>query len=628
MANYQLLKADIDKKVYQNGAQEITGANLNSVLNAMVTTLGAEYQFAGVATIDTNPGTPDAKVFYIANGKGTYTNFGSLEVTEDEVVVLYWDSSWHKVSTGIASQEKLTELESKLSNLILYSILNENSAEKGLIRANGEIEVFDVVTAYRVLKLYIPQGKYYVRVSKAGTQRGCWKYTDDTFATPITEIWGNESKDDIITFDGGYYAISWATDVIEYSELSPLLVVGLDEFLNISDKLNGDNDTQEFDVPYVNNTLIYDDGSEALSNDYWSTDFIKVKEGDRITFSSAGGSSALLLSGYSSNVQSSFVISSVNRLGGNLYPATFSTIIPRGVKFIKICHSYTSQPTASVHIKIINSAYENIINNDYKDLLAYPRVSARKAAIMFQMDCNEKFYDANAIRYMHLLEDNGIKKSTYVVLPQHLSVAARVSILDGFYANGNEIGIHSDGQYDVSPTSTMTDSQFRNAIATYKTQLKEKGYENCVGFVPLGASLKPSFKPLLDEYMVWALTDNLDYNIFNPNYADAECGIDTNPREIKRLALETLRGHTAEDLQTFVQRAKDVIDSTIANKGYLIFYGHTFDKQLLSESDYTIKPEVLQPIVEYIKTKIDDGLCVVGNTSECLNWYYTPRIGE
>ena len=114
MANYQLLKADIDAKVYQNGVQEITGANLNAVLNAMVTTLGAEYQFAGVATIDTKPGAPDAKVFYIANGKGSYTNFGGLEVTEDDVVVLYWDSSWHKVSTGIASNSKLTELEEEI----------------------------------------------------------------------------------------------------------------------------------------------------------------------------------------------------------------------------------------------------------------------------------------------------------------------------------------------------------------------------------------------------------------------------------------------------------------------------------------------------------------------------------
>lgn len=114
MSNYNSLKATIDANIKQNGNQEITGQILNSVLNQMVTTLGAGYQFAGVATIDTNPGTPDAKVFYIANGKGKYEKFGGIYVTEDDVVVLYWDSSWHKVSTGIASQEKLSELESDL----------------------------------------------------------------------------------------------------------------------------------------------------------------------------------------------------------------------------------------------------------------------------------------------------------------------------------------------------------------------------------------------------------------------------------------------------------------------------------------------------------------------------------
>ena len=117
MANYQLLKADIDAKVYENAKQKITGENLNSVLNAMVTTLGAEYQFAGVATIATNPGTPDAKVFYIANGKGTYTNLGGIEVTEDEVVVLYYDTEWHKVATGIASNSNLTALLTDIDNV-------------------------------------------------------------------------------------------------------------------------------------------------------------------------------------------------------------------------------------------------------------------------------------------------------------------------------------------------------------------------------------------------------------------------------------------------------------------------------------------------------------------------------
>ena len=110
MSNYNNLKTSIDANIKQNGNQEITGQILNSVLNQMVNILGTGYQFAGIATIDTNPGTPDAKVFYIANGKGTYEKFGSLEVTEDDVVVLYWDSSWHKVSTGIASQAKLSEL--------------------------------------------------------------------------------------------------------------------------------------------------------------------------------------------------------------------------------------------------------------------------------------------------------------------------------------------------------------------------------------------------------------------------------------------------------------------------------------------------------------------------------------
>lgn len=79
----------------------------------------AGYLYADVATPTTDPGTPKAKIFYIANGKGTYNNFGGIEVTEDEVVFLCWDSSWHKVLTGIASQRKLTELKEKIDALAL-----------------------------------------------------------------------------------------------------------------------------------------------------------------------------------------------------------------------------------------------------------------------------------------------------------------------------------------------------------------------------------------------------------------------------------------------------------------------------------------------------------------------------
>ena len=158
MANYNSLKATIDANVKQNGVQAITGQILNSVLNQMVTTLGAGYQFAGIATLDpaTDPGTPDAKVFYIANGKGTYTNFGGVSVTEDDVVVLYWDSSWHKVSTGIASNAKLTELESEvklsgsaeLNTQIAELYLDTDKTGLTIRKADGWLQIYDGATLY------------------------------------------------------------------------------------------------------------------------------------------------------------------------------------------------------------------------------------------------------------------------------------------------------------------------------------------------------------------------------------------------------------------------------------------------------------------------------------------------
>lgn len=121
MSNYNSLKTTIDANIKQNGRQEITGQILNSVLNQMVTTLGAGYQFMGVATPETNPGTPDPKVYYIAKGKGVYANFGGLNVNEDEVVLLTFDNTWKKVSSGIAGYEttkvKYSELDTKIQKL-------------------------------------------------------------------------------------------------------------------------------------------------------------------------------------------------------------------------------------------------------------------------------------------------------------------------------------------------------------------------------------------------------------------------------------------------------------------------------------------------------------------------------
>lgn len=117
MSNYSSLKATINANIKTNGNQEITGSVMNSVLTAMVNTLGAGYMFAGIASPSTNPGSPDSKVFYLASIEGTYTNFGGLVVNEGEIALLRWDSSWHKDSTGVASAKKLCELDAEVNGV-------------------------------------------------------------------------------------------------------------------------------------------------------------------------------------------------------------------------------------------------------------------------------------------------------------------------------------------------------------------------------------------------------------------------------------------------------------------------------------------------------------------------------
>lgn len=93
MANYATLKAAIDAVIKANGQREITGTVLNQTLNAMVNSLGTNYQLAGVATPSTNPGTPDQNVFYLAFEAGTYTNFNAT-VLSAGISILMWNGSW------------------------------------------------------------------------------------------------------------------------------------------------------------------------------------------------------------------------------------------------------------------------------------------------------------------------------------------------------------------------------------------------------------------------------------------------------------------------------------------------------------------------------------------------------
>lgn len=88
MGTYEELKNAIAAVIKNNNQGEITGDLLQETLLSMVNNLGQYATFVGVATPETNPGTPDQKVFYIAAEKGTYVNFNAIEVEENQLVIL------------------------------------------------------------------------------------------------------------------------------------------------------------------------------------------------------------------------------------------------------------------------------------------------------------------------------------------------------------------------------------------------------------------------------------------------------------------------------------------------------------------------------------------------------------
>lgn len=114
MANYETLKTAIQQVVKTNGNNEITGALLQQSLLAMINSLGAGYQFGGIAKPSTNPGTPDHRVFYIAATGGTYTNMGGYVVGNDSVAILAYADNWVKIDTNIANNNSVNSALQKL----------------------------------------------------------------------------------------------------------------------------------------------------------------------------------------------------------------------------------------------------------------------------------------------------------------------------------------------------------------------------------------------------------------------------------------------------------------------------------------------------------------------------------
>lgn len=176
MGNYKELKAAVASVIKTNGNQEITGQVLQNTLTTLISQVGANATFAGIATPETTPGTPDQNVFYIAGQSGVYANFGGYEVTKNAVAFNNVGGNW--VAT------ELNLLSSDFGNSAVYDMaysgylpvdlghLYSHSGGTGHYVASS---AWDAVT----LKIYNPTGKLELVGANIAANAG-FVFFDDT----------------------------------------------------------------------------------------------------------------------------------------------------------------------------------------------------------------------------------------------------------------------------------------------------------------------------------------------------------------------------------------------------------------------------------------------------------------
>lgn len=246
MTNWDILKSAIAETIKTNGNQEITGQLLQNALNSIVTSVGKNATFAGIATPATNPGAPDGPVFYLASTAGTYNNFAGTVIASGISVLEWKNSSWVKH--------------------VFFNVDDEPiDGSENLVKSGGVKNDFFYINDYRskdemILGIGHPQ------------RSGKWAYVDKSSAIVLIikqgdtiKIKANSSQPTVLSVLKSYKpkndtAVDYAT-----GETRRVILANTDETINITS-----SDAKFLHIVYTNTSegLINYAPEKLIVNDY------------------------------------------------------------------------------------------------------------------------------------------------------------------------------------------------------------------------------------------------------------------------------------------------------------------------------------------------------------------------
>lgn len=462
MSNYSVLKQDINNNIYENQTQQITGTVLNAILNEMTASLGAGYQFAGVATVGMNPGAPDQRVFYLA-GEGIYTSFGGIQVPAGKLGVLKWDNRWTLQTidglgggganlTGYVSVASTDDLPDEgvatlgyLCGTNLYLYVGEGGDTKdgkyqdcGSFRGPEGAYIQDIEQTEtstenggtNTLKMTLSDGRVFYAYTKNGTTTsglfptvealqaaypspvvGQYAFVGagfpaDIYVCTTAGTWTDSGED----YDGDNVDL---TDYATKAEVNQLEA----KVDGVVEEINGINESFGSSILIDGAYISSSNGAEVSSSARSHTDYIHVSPGARLNFAILGTSGA----GYAFYDSDKVFVSGFEYSSGQYEEV--DTIVPEGVAFIRTTFVPSSyQAYSSFFFRQTKAGMKSDL--DYVDDIKVGTALITKTNNNFQLSYNQ-YYRGDGANISGPISMNG----TYCTRIQ-------VKVGDVFYVTG------------------------------------------------------------------------------------------------------------------------------------------------------------------------------------------------
>lgn len=120
---------------------KFSGEEIDNILDKSQELLNKGYTFSGVATPETDPGTPSLKVFYLTTTAGKYANFDNITVESGKLTVLLYNGSmWQNQVLDLPKEANVVQTVGNSTS----DVTEENSllCQKCAFYAN--MNIFDV----------------------------------------------------------------------------------------------------------------------------------------------------------------------------------------------------------------------------------------------------------------------------------------------------------------------------------------------------------------------------------------------------------------------------------------------------------------------------------------------------